>query len=79
MKVAIYGRKFNEASVIYVQQLIDTLTENQVEIIIYSAFHAYLVPRVKFQKNVRGRTPYPHLEGRGGARAPKHSNLPTHP
>lgn len=52
MKVAIYGRKFNDTAIVYVQQLIDCLVENQVELVIYSAFHAYLVPRIKLPANV---------------------------
>ncbi len=52
MKIAIYGRKYNESATVYMQQLIDCLEENNVEIVIYSAFHAFLTPRVKLPKNI---------------------------
>lgn len=52
MRIAIYGRKFNETAIVYVQQLIDCLLENEVEITIYTAFHAYLQPRVKLPSNL---------------------------
>lgn len=52
MKIAIYGRKYNESATVYMQQLIDCLEENKVEIVIFSAFHAFLTPRVKLPKNV---------------------------
>jgi NAD+ kinase len=52
MKIAIYGRKYNDAATVYMQQLIDCLVENQVEIVIYSAFQAFLGPRVNLPKNI---------------------------
>lgn len=52
MKIAIYGRKYNDSATIYMQQLIDCLVENNVEIVIYSAFQAFLSPRVKLPKNI---------------------------
>lgn len=52
MKIAIYGRKYNDSATIYMQQLIDCLIENNVEIVIYSAFQAFLSPRVNLPKNI---------------------------
>lgn len=61
MKIAIYGRKYNESATVYMQQLIDCLEENNVEIVIYSAFHAFLTPRVKLPKNVEVFTSHDEL------------------
>ena len=63
MKIAIYGRKFNDSASIYAQQLIDTLLENQVELIIYSAFHAFLTPRVKLPASIQTFTSHDELQG----------------
>lgn len=52
MRIGIYGRKFNETAIVYVQHLIDCLLENEVEISIYTAFHAYLQPRIKLPSNI---------------------------
>ena len=63
MKIAIYGRKFNDSASIYAQQLIDTLLENQVEVIIYAAFHAFLSPRVKLPNSIQTFSRHDELQG----------------
>ena len=62
MKIAIYGRKYNDSATVYMQQLIDCLVENQVEIVIYSAFQAFLGPRVKLPKNIEVFNSYDELK-----------------
>lgn len=53
MRIAIYGRKFNDSAIQHVQQLIDSFLSHEVEISIYAAFHAYLVPRIKLPTTVK--------------------------
>ena len=62
MKIAIYGRKYNDSATVYMQQLIDCLVENQVEIVIYSAFQAFLGPRVNLPKNIEIFNSYDELK-----------------
>jgi NAD+ kinase len=62
MKIAIYGRKYNDSATVYMQQLIDCLVENKVEIVIYSAFHAFLSSRIKLPKNVAIFTSHDELK-----------------
>lgn len=62
MRIAIYGRKYNESATMYMQQLIDCLIENQVDIVIYSAFYAFLSPRVSLPKNVEVFTSHDELQ-----------------
>ncbi len=52
MRIAIYGRKFNDSAIKHVQQLMDCFTEMNIDIVVYAAFHAYLVPRVKLPTNL---------------------------
>jgi NAD+ kinase len=52
MRVALYGRKFNDTALPYMQTLIDDLLDQGMDVTIYSAFYAFLVPRIKFKKNV---------------------------
>jgi len=43
MKVAIYGRPFNDSAVIpYIQQIFDNLTQHNVEIFVHHQLHNYL-------------------------------------
>ena len=53
MRIAIYGRKFNDSAIQHVQQLIDSFLAHEVEITIYAAFHAYLIPRIQLPASVK--------------------------
>ena len=53
MRIAIYGRKFNDSAIQHVQQLIDSFLAHEVEITIYAAFHAYLIPRIQLPDSVK--------------------------
>jgi NAD+ kinase len=53
MRIAIYGRKFNDTAIQHVQQLIDSFLAHEVEITIYAAFHAYLIPRIQLPASVK--------------------------
>lgn len=63
MRIAIYGRNFSDASIIYVQQLIDSLLSNNIEIVVYDAFHTFLAPRINFGKTVNTFSGYNDLVG----------------
>jgi NAD+ kinase len=63
MKIAIYGRKFNDSAIPYVQQLIDLLNKEQVEVVIYEAFQVYLQARIRFDKPVGAFTRHEELVG----------------
>jgi NAD kinase len=53
MRVAIYGRKFNDSAIQHVQQLIDSFLAHEVENTKYAAFHAYLIPRIQLPDSVK--------------------------
>ncbi len=42
MKIGIYGRKFNNSVLPYVQQVFDCLVEHQVEVLVYQEFYDFL-------------------------------------
>ena len=47
MKVAIYGRPFNDAAVIpYIQQVFDNLSQHKVEIYVHQQLHHYLSGKI---------------------------------
>ena len=48
MKIAIYGRPFNEPSVIpYIQQVFDNLAHHNVEIYVHHLLNEYLKDQIK--------------------------------
>lgn len=57
MRIAIYGRHFGESSLFYVQEVLHTLRENGVEILLYESFRDFMleykvdVPFVKIFKD----------------------------
>lgn len=61
MKIAIYGRKFNDSAIPYVQQLIDCLSDHETELIVHEVFNAYLSPRIKFKKKPEVFSHHHHL------------------
>lgn len=50
MKIAIYGRKFSDSAIPFVQELIASLEAKNIELMVYEAFLVYLQPRVQFTK-----------------------------
>ncbi len=47
MKIAIYGREFNNTVLPHVQQVFDSLTEHHAELYIYDKFHDFISGKVK--------------------------------
>ncbi len=46
MKVAIYGRDFNDSVLPYVQEVFDALADNQIEIVVYRKFFSFIENKV---------------------------------
>jgi NAD+ kinase len=55
MKIAIYGRQFNDTALPYIQQVFDNLVQNQAEIYVHHLLEGYLAGRIV-------TTPYKILE-----------------
>ena len=53
MKIAIYGRSFNESFNSIIQSLFDRLAIQGAEVFIFEAFYSYLNPRIKFSSPVK--------------------------
>lgn len=64
MILAIYGRKFADTSITYVQQLIDALNEKGVDFVIQEAFMAFLSPRISFNKKIHTFSQHHELAGK---------------
>jgi NAD+ kinase len=46
MKIAIYGRQFNDTALPYIQQVFDNLVQNQAEIYVHHLLEGYLAGRI---------------------------------
>ncbi|RZK42017.1 MAG: NAD kinase [Pedobacter sp.] len=46
MKIAIYGRNFNDSVFPFVQEVFDTLAENNITILIYQRFHQFIKNKI---------------------------------
>lgn len=53
MKLAIYGRSFNESFNSIIQKLFDRLALQGTEIYVFEAFYSYLKPRISFSSQVK--------------------------
>jgi NAD+ kinase len=42
MKIAVYGRQFNEAALPFIQQVFDSLSQHSVEIYVHHQLNNYL-------------------------------------
>lgn len=49
MKIALFGRSFNDDRFFYLQQLVDTMERNEIEIRIYAPFMEFIHPRISFK------------------------------
>ncbi len=47
MRIAIYGREFNSTVLPYVQEVFNTLEDNQIEIVVFDKFHHFIGDKVK--------------------------------
>lgn len=49
MKIALFGRTFNDDRFFYLQQLVDTMERNEIEIRIFAPFMEYIHSRIRFK------------------------------
>ena len=49
MKIALFGRTFNDDRFFYLQQLVDTLERNEIEVCIYAPFMEFVHERIQFR------------------------------
>lgn len=47
MKIAIYGRDFNDSVLPFVQEVFDALAENNISILIYQRYHNFIKNKIK--------------------------------
>ncbi|KQC00201.1 NAD kinase [Pedobacter sp. Hv1] len=52
MRIAIYGRDFNDSVLPFVQEVFDALAQQQVTILVYLKFYNFIKPKVKLPANV---------------------------
>ncbi|MXV17788.1 NAD kinase [Hufsiella ginkgonis] len=53
MKIAVYGREFNQSVLPYVQDVFDALAEFDVEVIVAEAFNRFISGNITFRKPIR--------------------------
>ncbi|RZL61662.1 MAG: NAD(+) kinase, partial [Pedobacter sp.] len=51
MKIAIYGREFNDSVLPFVQQVFNALSLYKIEIVVYSKFHNFIKDKVTLPTN----------------------------
>jgi NAD+ kinase len=52
MKIAIYGRDFNDSVLPFVQEVFDALAENKISIVIYQRFYNFIKNKIKLPVEV---------------------------
>lgn len=52
MKIAIYGREFNDTVLPYVQEVFNALEQNKIEAIVFEKFHQFITGKVILPKTV---------------------------
>jgi len=63
MKLGVYGRKFNNSVLPYVQQVFDCLVEWEVEVLIYSHFYDFLKDKLFLPKAFKSFSTHKELIG----------------
>ncbi len=63
MKLGVYGRKFNNSVLPYVQQVFDCLVEWEVEVLIYSDFYDFLKDKLFLPKAFKSFSSHKELIG----------------
>lgn len=53
MKIAIYGRVFNDSVLPFVQEVFDILAQHQIEVIIFSKFHGFIHKKINLPVNLQ--------------------------
>ena len=52
MKIAIYGREFNDTVLPFVQEVFDTLAAHQIEISVFLKFHKFIKNKIDLPENI---------------------------
>jgi NAD+ kinase len=52
MRIAIYGRDFNDSVLPFVQEVFDALAKQQVTVLVYLKFHNFIKAKVKLPANI---------------------------
>ena len=63
MKIALFGRTFNDDRFFYLQQLVDTMERNEIEIQVFAPFMEYIHPRIRFKNKPDTFTHHYELPG----------------
>jgi NAD+ kinase len=50
MRIAIYGRAFNDNFIPFIQEFFDTLDRPEIELLIFEPFYSFLTPRIELKK-----------------------------
>lgn len=53
MKIALYGRDFNDSVLPFIQEVFDTLTEYHVDIFVFKKFHSFINNKVALPPHVK--------------------------
>lgn len=53
MKIAIYGRDFNDSVLPFVQEVFDALTENKITILIYQRYNNFIKSKIRLPNEVQ--------------------------
>lgn len=61
MRIAIYGRDFNDSVLPFVQEVFDALAVHKIEVSVYLKFHNYIKNKVTLPKNVTTFSGYNEL------------------
>ena len=61
MRIAIYGRDFNDSVLPFVQEVFDALAVHQIEVSVYQKFYNYIKNKVTLPKNVTTFSGYNEL------------------
>jgi NAD+ kinase len=61
MRIAIYGRDFNDSVLPFVQEVFDALAVHQIEVSVYQKFYNYIKNKVTLSKNVTTFSGYNEL------------------
>lgn len=51
MKIALFGRTFNDDRFFYLQQLVEALERNNIDLLIYAPFMTFIKERITFEKS----------------------------
>lgn len=64
MRIAIYGRDFNDSVLPFIQEVFDALVANNVEIVVYLKFYNFVKDKVSLPENIHTFSTHKHLLGK---------------